>query len=216
LKGMQTIEERRRRAWLLCRESRGACFAAKKLGLVWASRNGPMGLRRVGYKQNCVEDAPAEALASCCGVNLAGGQWGWRFFAAARVISVLPRIRREPVNERIGLRWSDRVNSANRRVCFLSLLFLFPEDRASRGWLPEMGPWGYGGLGTRQNCVEDAPAEALASCCGVNLAGGQWGGGFFAAARVISEYCRESGENPSMNASACCRQSAARLLITLR
>jgi hypothetical protein len=44
-----------------------------------------MGLRRVGYKTNCVEDAIAEALASCYGVNLAEGPMGWRVFLWRRV-----------------------------------------------------------------------------------------------------------------------------------
>jgi hypothetical protein len=51
--------------------------------------------------------------------------------------------------------------------------------RRGVGRLPEMGRWGYGGLGTKQNCVEDATAEALASCYGVNLAGGPAGVGIF-------------------------------------
>ena len=40
-------------------------------------------------------------------------------------------MRPEPVNERFGLIWSDRVNCCESVGLFLSLLLLFPEDRAS-------------------------------------------------------------------------------------
>jgi hypothetical protein len=36
-----------------------------------------------------------------------------------------------------------------------------------------MGRRGYGGLGTKQIVLTIRPSEALASCCGVNLAGGR-------------------------------------------
>jgi len=71
----------------------------------------------------------------------------------------------------------------------------------SGGGDSEMGRRGYGGLGTKQIVLTIRPSEALASCCGVNLAGADGGGGFFAG-RAISVWRRRGHDRQAVSADA--------------
>ncbi len=144
---------------------------------------------RAEHRVETIEIRPAEAFASCCGVNLAGGK-------RKVVATKQPRCRRSSA----AMLAVERGHAGSRsrpcwhqsRPCWRSSAARGERERGvsagnilSGASVPEWGCCWYVGLEHQVEMIEVRATKAFASCCGVNLAGG-WRRGVAARAAAIS------------------------------